>query len=238
MSNIFPDFSEEQALWQNGYNLVIGIDEVGRGCFAGPVVASACAFAPKFPPPTGGSEFPINDSKQLKPQERKRASEWIKKNCLAFGIGEVGVNVINKVGIGKATAQAMRRAAYSLLHMAYGNKNYTLNAVRYKPYILVDAFHIKYLRGIGLKHQRAIKKGDQKCISIAAASIVAKVFRDSLMLKLSKRYITYGFGRNKGYGTRFHQEAIKKNGTTKLHRTIFIETFLNGLRTKGDALRG
>ena len=106
------------------------------------------------------------------------------------------------------------------------NNNRTIKQLN-NCFVLIDAFHIKYLRGIGLKNQKAIKKGDQKSISIAAASIIAKVFRDSLMQKLTKRYGKYRWGVNKGYGTKVHQEAILKYVATRLHRKQFVATFLS-----------
>lgn len=268
---MLPTFEEESKLWKRGYDLVIGVDEVGRGCFAGPVVAGAVAFSvvgrgpvAGFPPASArglravGSpstrttpRFPnsqfiiphsvvIDDSKRLKPQEREKAAAWITENCLAYGIGEVGVGTINKVGIGKATAIAMRKAIASITYQVASIKNKKIHNTYYKildtkSYILVDAFYIPYVKGIPKIRQKAIKNGDQKSISIAAASIIAKTFRDSLMQKLSNRHSVYGWGKNKGYGTRYHQEAIKRNGLTKLHRITFVETFL---ASQGEALRG
>ena len=274
----FPDFSEEQKLWAKGYNLVIGVDEVGRGCFAGPVVAGAVAF-PVCHPDQGDSrvegshstgfglrEIPrlsrhggiarndnvviIDDSKRLKPQEREKSAKWIKENCLAFGIGEISVSIINKVGIGRATAIAMRKAIATVISnikarnpkqiQNSNNQNPKHFEFRYsnfgftKTFVLSDAFYIPYIKGITKMRQKPIVKGDHKSISIAAASIVAKVYRDALMQKLSEQYIAYGWGRNKGYGNRDHQEAIMKNGITKLHRIAFVETFL---APPGDSLQ-
>lgn len=220
---ILPDFKEEKKLWKIELGLVIGVDEVGRGAFAGPVVAGAVAFSARGPNPT----VKIDDSKRLNPLQRKKSAKWIKKYCLAYGIGEVGVRVINRLGIGKATEMAMRRAIASLLNCSIVKKNNNGAMKQFNNcFVLVDAFHIKYLRGIGLKNQKAIKKGDQKSISIAAASILAKVYRDNLMQKLTKKYKEYHWGKNKGYGTKKHQEAILKNGSTTLHRKKFVETFL------------
>lgn len=240
-----PDFHEEQELWKKGYGLVIGVDEVGRGAFAGPVVAGAVVFFPCHPDrPTGGEgsheilrftqndNIKIDDSKRLKPRERKNAAKWIKANCMAYGVGEVGVPTINKIGIGKATTMAMRKAIASIMYKVSSSKyndkilntKYMLHNTR--TFVLVDAFHIKYLRGIGLQNQKAIIKGDQKSISIAAASIIAKVFRDSLMQKFTKQYSHYRWGANKGYGTKVHQEAIRTHGITRLHRAQFVSTFL------------
>src|SRR5581483_3062189 len=145
----------------------------------------------------------IDDSKRLKPNQRKQSANWIKEHSLAFGIGEVNVGTINRVGIGKAGALAMRKAIRELLdcYIVKIVKKQNNSAIQQynNCFVLIDAFSIKYLHGIGLSHQKPIIKGDQKSISIAAASIVAKVYRDSLMQKLSKQYELYGWGRNKGY---------------------------------------
>ena len=198
---------------------IAGVDEVGKGCFAGPVVAAAVAFAPitnlQLPIYNEFSkEIIINDSKQLRPKQRERADKWIRNNALSFGIGQASVAEINKLGIKKASEIAFRKAI-----KACG-----------KPvdYLLIDAFFIPYVKGLRRKKQQAIIKGDTKSISIAAASIIAKVYRDNLMLKLSKRpkYRKYGWGRNKGYGTREHQNAIKKYGITRQHRKAFVATWM------------
>ncbi|MDP3955217.1 MAG: hypothetical protein Q8Q15_02550, partial [bacterium] len=101
-------------------------------------------------------------------------------------------------------------------------------------FVLVDGFHVKYLRGIGLKNQKGVIHGDQKSISIAAASILAKVYRDKLMQSLSKqsKYKKYGWGKSKGYGTKEHQKAILKYGLTRYHRKEFVRTFLAGGRNE------
>lgn len=233
----FPDFQEEKKLWKKGWSLVIGVDEVGRGAIAGPLVASAVALAPqisnvKFPI---SNEIIVDDSKRLSPSQREKAAKWIKKNCLAYGIGEVGVGTINRIGIGRASSMAMREAISQIItnkpilpisNKKMENGRWKMEIPERKIFVLVDAFHIKYLRGIGLKNQKAIIKGDQKSISIAAASIIAKVYRDTLMRRLSVRNSKYGWGANKGYGTKIHKQAILKNGITSLHRTQFIQTFL------------
>lgn len=284
MIGFLPNFQEEKRLWRKGFKLVIGVDEVGRGSWVGPVVVAAVTFcggrfsrlphvakdarrppkqileiyssslSERRPPKTtsdleeiSGSAFNsfasgqppraftkfvetlgINDSKALSSQKREQLAEII-KDCSLWSVAEVGVGIINKVGIGKATQVAMRKAVDGLWQMEYGkwNKsNYTLSAIRHKPFVLVDAFNIKYLKGIGIKNQKAIIKGDQKSISIAAASILAKVYRDNLMWRLAKKYPRYGWGRSKGYGTNEHQKAILKYGMTRLHRKQFVKTFL------------
>lgn len=189
----------EKRLWSKGYNLVCGVDEVGRGSFAGPVVAGAVIFPPYSQIPEG-----IADSKLLKPRKREKLAEQIKESAQFWTIAEINANIISKVGIGRATQMAYRK---------------TIRNLEIKPdFILIDAFYIKQ---INKKKQRAVKDGDKICTSIAAASIIAKVYRDKLMKKLAKKYPEYGFGKHKGYGTRFHQETIRTYGLSKIHRTSF-----------------
>jgi len=195
----YPTFKEEQYLWKQGFNHIAGVDEVGRGCFAGPVVTAAVIL-----PPTFTSLTPVNDSKVLSADIRRKLAEVIKQQALAFSISEVSVSVINKLGIAKATQQSFREAIKSL--------------TKRPDYILIDAFYIQHL---SRKNQKPIIHGDGISISIAAASIIAKVYRDELMQKLHRQYKQYDFFTNKGYGTKKHQEAIKKYGLTKLHRTSF-----------------
>ncbi len=207
-----PTFEEELKLWKNEVEYVIGVDEVGRGCFAGPVTAGAVIFK-KNSLFRNGILSKINDSKLLNPKMRSILSKKIKKEALFYSISTVGISVINKVGIGKATQMAMRKSVRLILKQITNNES--------RSFVLADGFHIKYLKGIGLKNQRGIIKGDRKSISIAAASIIAKVHRDRLMEKLNKKYPQYGFYRNKGYGTKLHQAAIKNHGLSEFHRTSF-----------------
>lgn len=202
-----PDFKFEKQAWRKGYKLVIGVDEVGRGALAGPVVAAAVALVQ-------GEEWEklgIDDSKRLRPRTRERLAKIIQEKA-KVGVGEVGVTMINRLGITKATAMAMRSA------VAKVQKD--------RSFVLVDAFHVKYVPGVGLKNQKAIVKGDQKSLSIAAASIIAKVYRDALMKKLARKRPGYGWGRNKAYGTAEHQRAIRKLGLTRHHRLAFVKKFL------------
>lgn len=220
-----PDFRYERSLAKKGYTLIIGIDEVGRGAFAGPVVAAAVALKT-----IQNSEFRIqncgiDDSKRLSPNTRLTLEKIIKKEAAYWAIAEIGVGTINRIGIGKATEKAMRKAIKKIQNLEFRIQNKKMFHKK-KIFLLVDAFHVKYVSGIGLKHQKAIVKGDQKSISIAAASIIAKVHRDRLMRRLSKRYTRYGWAKNKGYGTKKHQQAILKYGISRLHRKQFINTFL------------
>ncbi len=207
---ILPDFSFEKKLWKK-YKFVAGMDEVGRGSFAGPVV-TACVIFPQI-----SIKVLINDSKKLSSKQRKVSDIWIRENAIAFGIGEASVAQINKFGIKKATEIAFRKAISNI------------NKARKVEYLLMDAFYVPYVKGLKRKNQLAIVKGDQKSLSIAAASIIAKVYRDKLMVNLSKNrsFKKYGWEKNKGYGTKGHRDAISKHGTTKHHRKQFIETWLS-----------
>lgn len=202
---ILPSLDQEQKLWKSGYKLVCGIDEVGRGCFAGPVVVGAVIFPVNCELIEG-----VVDSKLLKPLQRKNQESRIKNQALCWAVTKVSVSVINRVGIGKATQIAFRKV---------------INNLEKSPdFVLIDAFYVKHFNR---KKQLAIKKGDQKCFSIAAASIIAKVYRDNLMKKLARKYPQYGFGKHKGYGTKKHQEAIRIFGLSKIHRKSFnLQKFL------------
>ena len=205
-----------KSLWEKGY-YVIGVDEVGRGALAGPLTVGAVCFLTIFLDSV--EKLGINDSKKLSPTKREKLAKIIKKTCLAYSASSVSNKVINRLGIVKATQVAMRKVIKGLI-----DKNSKLKGK--KLFILIDAFYIKYLRGVGLKNQKAIIKGDEKSISIAAASIIAKVERDHNMIKLDQEYPIYFWKKNKGYGTRKHIEAIKKFGKSKLHRDLFLRNIL------------
>lgn len=196
---VFPTLNLEKKLWNIGYTQVCGLDEVGRGSFAGPVCVGAVIF-PKDCELLEG----LADSKLLKPKQREQLAVRIKHHAISWSVAEISVSVINKVGIGKATQMAFRKAVKSLDKKA--------------DFVLVDAFYIKHLNR---KRQMAIAGGDTICASISAGSIIAKVYRDKLMKKLSRKFPKYGFGKHKGYGTKFHQEVIRKYGLLKIHRTSF-----------------
>jgi len=146
----------------------------------------------------------IHDSKLLSPKIRERLSGIIKKRAIYCSIAEISVEIINEEGIGKATQRAFKKALDGLPIIPH--------------HILIDAY---YIENIEKQKQTPIIKGDQKSISIAAASIIAKVYRDALMCSLHKLYANYGFFTNKGYGTKKHQEAIKQFGLCPLHRSSF-----------------
>lgn len=200
-----PDFSFEKKYWKNGFT-VGGADEVGKGAFAGPVVTSVVIFSSKE------TNLPlINDSKKLTAKQREQASVWIKENALAWGIGEGSVAEINRLGINGATNRAFRRAVAACPLKL--------------DYLLIDAFYIPYISGIKKANQHPIVKGDSLSISIAAASILAKVYRDSLMVTLSNnpKNKYYLWHKNKGYGTKDHRGAIEKHGITRLHRVKYVQ---------------
>lgn len=196
---IIPSFKEEVLLWQQGFKYIAGVDEVGRGCFAGPAVAAAVILSKDFDLNIG-----VNDSKLLSASKREMLSKYIKKNAVSYSIATTPVGVINEHGIGMAVQEAFYDAVTGLNVRA--------------DYILVDAFYIKK---IDKKAQKPLIHGDRISISIAAASIIAKVYRDRLMTDYHSEYPQYNFADNKGYGTLRHREALKKYGLSSLHRTSF-----------------
>lgn len=216
-TNFTPSLYEEMLLWDKGYDYVIGIDEVGKGAFAGPVVAAAVVYPKNY---LLNKLSKIHDSKLLKPLVREALDKEIRTSCQHFGIGLVDVPTINKEGIGKATFRAVMLAieqVYSMLYEVYGKVKPLYN-IQNTTYLLVDGFGIPQLKN---HRQKAVVKGDQKCLSIAAASIIAKVYRDALMQKLHDEFPQYSFAENKGYGTKSHRDALKQHGLCDLHRTSF-----------------
>src|ERR1035437_4654019 len=181
--------------------MVFGMDEVGRGSFAGPLVASAVCFEKKF------KWFKeINDSKLLTQKKRKQLSKLILKNSICF-IEEIDVEIINESGIGKANKLIFEDLIKRI------SKEYKKQNI----FFLIDGRKMK----IENSNLEFIIKGDQKSISIAASSIIAKVYRDDLMERLGEEHKGYNFHKNKGYGTKFHREALKKLGLSRIHRTSF-----------------
>jgi len=192
----------ERGLWSAGYDLVAGIDEVGRGPLAGPVVAAA-VILPKECKIEG-----VNDSKKLSAKKREELYDIILEKAVSYGIGIVSNERIDEINILQATYEAMREALSQLKPRA--------------DYILADAVTIPMVS----TPQRGIIKGDAKSMSIGAASIVAKVYRDRMMEAYEEVYPGYGFASNKGYGAAEHIEGIKKQGITPIHRKTFVKNFL------------
>lgn len=193
----FPSFSEEAALLARGSGPVAGIDEAGRGPWAGPVVAAAVVLDPGAIPPG------IHDSKRLTPQARAALYEAILASAHGVAIGIADVARIDSTNILAATLWAMQQAAAGL-KAAPG-------------YVLADGSVTPQLPC----PSRAIVRGDARCVSIAAASIVAKVTRDRLMTELGRKFPGYGFERHKGYGTAAHRAALLHLGVTEHHRRSF-----------------
>lgn len=186
----------EKKYYSKGYNLIAGVDEVGRGPLVGPVVASAVIL------PKDYSLEGLTDSKKLSEKKRDYFYEIIKKDALAIGIGVIDNNVIDEINIYEATKLAMKEAI----------SNLQINP----EIVLTDAMKLD----INFP-TIAIIKGDYKSITIAAASVIAKVTRDRMMYELDKKYPYYNFKSNKGYPTKDHVEAIKKYGIIKEHRKSY-----------------
>lgn len=192
-----PHLKFEKEIWAEG-RVLCGVDEVGRGCLAGPVVAAAVVM-PKGHKPIDG----IRDSKKVTKKKREELYDMILDSAADFGIGLVSALEIDNVGISTATKKAMAEAVKLL----------TIQP----DTLLVDAYEIDEL----VIEQKPIIRGDEICYSIACASIVAKVFRDSVAAGLDHDFPKYGFPEHKGYGTKKHRGAIKKHGVTSQHRKSF-----------------
>ncbi len=205
MKTKIPSFKYEEELLKT-FHFVFGIDEVGRGSFAGPLVAAAVYFEKQY------KWFnDINDSKLLTHKKRVRLSRLIKKHATYF-IESIEIELINKFGIGKCNKIIFENLINKI------NNTFKDKSV----YFLIDGRSKKLKR----KQIEFFVKGDRTHISIAAASIVAKVYRDSLMKDLGKIYKGYNLSKNKGYGTTFHRKALKKHGVSLIHRSSFnLEKF-------------
>ena len=188
--------SFERAAKQKGYRMIAGIDEVGRGPLAGPVVAAAVIL------PEGMEDIGLDDSKKLSAKKREEIFEMIKEQAVAIGIGIVDAFTIDTINIYEASKVAMKRAIELLPEQP--------------DYLLIDAMRLD--TGIP---EEGIIKGDAKSISIAAASIVAKEVRDQMMKDYEQLYPGYGFAQNAGYGTKTHIEGLEKLGPTPIHRMTF-----------------
>ena len=214
----FPNFKIERKLISS-YNFIAGCDEVGMGPLAGPVVAAVCVIKPEdFNKRKSVNNWfaRIRDSKKIAEKERIVLEDLIKKNCLAFGIGESSVPEINKLNIHHARLLAMQRACENIFKK-------TPELKKQNGIILIDGkFIIPKLKIT----QETFVGGDAKIISIAAASILAKNFRDRRMQKLHNTFPEYAFSSHKGYGTKKHIDAIRKFGSTKIHRKEFLKNIV------------
>jgi len=199
----YPNLREEKKLWKKGFKRVAGLDEAGRGPLAGPVVAAVVSLIPnsKFLIPK------LRDSKKLTPKRREEFYKLIVKSpFLEWGIGRVSEKVIDKINIKNAAELAMWRASQKL---------------KSKPdFLIIDGNHLKNYK-LKTINYKLIVKGDEKVFSCAAASILAKVYRDRIMEMYDKKYPRYGFSKHKGYPTKFHLKMLKKYGPCKIHRKSF-----------------
>lgn len=198
-----PDYSIEKDIQSKGYELVAGVDEAGRGPLAGPVCAAAVIL------PENCEIEGLNDSKKLSEKKREALYDVIIEKALSYDIQLVDNKVIDEINILNATMLAMTNA---------------VNSLSVKPnYVIIDGNKIPKQLEIPADY---VVKGDAKSMSIAAASILAKVTRDRLMLELDKKYPEYEFARHKGYGTKLHQEKLLEYGPCEIHRKTFIGKIL------------
>jgi ribonuclease HII len=192
-----PDFAEERILWSRGYRHVAGIDEVGRGCLAGPVMSAAVILPPDWSPRG------LRDSKLLKPDERRRLSAEIRGHAIAWSIAFVGPELIDRINILQATLLASTLAAARL-------------PIR-PDALLLDAVSLPEVP----IHQRVLVSADRLCASVAAASVIAKVARDALMEDYDRLYPGYDLAGNKGYAAPEHRAGLEALGLCPIHRVSF-----------------
>ena len=188
----------EKELYEKGINIIGGVDEVGRGPLIGPVVACCCVLPKDF------KLEGLTDSKKLSEKKREKFAEYIKENCVAYAIGEVSADKIDEVNIYEATKIAMKDAINKV------KKQVNLE------HVLIDAMPLD----IDIP-TTSIIKGDLKSITISAASVLAKVYRDNLMIELDKKYPEYGYKNHKGYPTKKHIEAINQYGLIDGYRKSY-----------------
>ncbi len=211
--DILPDLAYEKRLWDAGFRRVAGLDEAGRGAWAGPVVAAAVILPPDHPGLTRHLDG-VRDSKTLTAARRETLWEVIRHHALTWAVGSALPAEIDDLGIVPATRKAMARA---------------LRALQLSPdYLLIDYLSLPEIA----VPQTSLPKGDAHVLSIAAASIVAKVSRDQMMVDLDARFPKYGFRRHKGYGTEQHQAALATLGPSAVHRRSFAP--LRAVATPSD----
>jgi ribonuclease HII len=196
----FPNLDEEDKLRSQGYEIIAGIDEVGRGALAGPVVAGAVILPHPASLPWFGL---VRDSKELNSRKRESLFDLINNEAVAVGIGIVPPQVIDSVNILKATRLAMMQAVEKLS--------------KQPSFLLIDRISLSQCP----IPQRGITRGDKLCLSIACASIIAKVTRDRMMEEFDKTYPGYGFAQHKGYGTGSHLSCLRELGPSPIHRLYF-----------------
>jgi len=205
----FPTLAYEKSIFENGCTLIAGLDEAGRGALAGPLCAAA-VILPVDQEVLAEALLGVRDSKQMSAVERELGAEEIRKIALDWSVAWVEVLEIDALGMGKAGRLVFERA---------------ITGLKSRPgHLLLDYFKLPAVR----LPQTSLVKGDQRSLSIACASVLAKTARDALMLSLEEVESHYGFGQNKGYGTQEHVQAIEKYGLSPHHRRSFCEHLLQG----------
>jgi len=203
MTHVDPDILFETELWQSGLKYIAGLDEAGRGALAGPVSVGA-VILPNDKTLLASTLSGARDSKQMTPRQRERLAIQIKEVALNWSVGFADAHEIDAQGIVRAT----RLAAIRALHQFSLTPQYLLTDFRLElPQLEIS--------------QTSLVKGDARCLSIACASILAKTERDALMQQLDVRYPSYGLGKHKGYGTQAHRSALKRLGSSNVHRRSF-----------------
>lgn len=202
--------SYEKELWESGLDYIVGIDEVGRGPLAGPVVTAAVILPKDF------DVIWVDDSKKLSEKRRIKVAQQIKEQAIAYAVGKVGPQMIDSINIRQATIMAMKGALNLIEENLKRKRDAEVDLV------LIDAMHLDGIK----EEQRSIVKGDATSASIAAASILAKVARDDYMIEQAEIYPQYAWEKNKGYGTKEHIEALKTYGPTPIHRSSFLKKVL------------
>ena len=213
---ILPDIEKEKQFKKEGFDIIIGVDEVGRGPLAGPVVAGACWIKPEILEKEFADRNLIRDSKKLSEKQRDKIYKFIQdSDDFILGIGEVAVETIDKINILNASLLAMRLAIDEVVEQV---RKVSPEIKSRNFCALIDGN--KNIQNLEME-QLLFAKGDQRIFSIAAASINAKVYRDKLMKKYHQKFPKYGFDKHKGYGTKFHMEQLQKNGACEIHRRSF-----------------
>lgn len=214
-----PSETIEQTLLEKGIDHIIGVDEVGMGCLAGPVVVCAVAISKNIYKSGVLNGLGIRDSKALSSKQRETCSLKLKEIGVSYRIAYCYPRTIDKINIYQASRKAMRRSIkYLVVSSERRSPKLDTNYSLLNTLVLIDGPH--KIPGLELP-QQAIIKGDQKVFAIACASIIAKVFRDHMMMRYAKRYPEYAFEKHKGYGTTLHYAMLSVHGPSKLHRKSF-----------------
>jgi ribonuclease HII len=200
--NTLPHLQKELALLEQGYRFIAGLDEAGRGAWAGPVVAAA-VILPLDSPDLQDALFGLRDSKQLSPARREQLFDVIRTTALATAVGLAPPDLVDRINVVAATRQAMEQALAELCAAP--------------DYLLVDHLQLPSVK----LPQLAFPKADSSSLTVAAASVIAKVTRDRLMVEVNRKYPAYAFDRHKGYGTQLHRTALTKHGPCPIHRMSY-----------------